>query len=504
MPKVAVRKQLPVKEVIEKILRFCEAYSMMKFRPYQVQFAKRVVTSIVENDGEELTALFSRQSGKTEAIAMICGGLAVVLPFMARLPAFAHDERIQRYKAGIWIGIFAPILDQSQTTFDRIRMRLGSDAADALFKTPEVNVRFDVNNGNCVLLSNGSKIVCMSASDNSHIESKTFHLIIIEECQEVSNAKIRKSIHPMGASTNATICKIGTAFTKRNDFYDAIQRNKTKLAEQGIKNHFEYDYQIAQKYNPLYAKYIEKEMYRLGYDSDEFRMSYRLHWILERGMFISPEQMERLGLDFDGKPYDVVESRRNTHQVAGIDIAKTSDSTVVTIMEVDYENLSPEGFLYKRVLNWLEIFGDDHESQFYQIKDFLGNYNVEKMCIDCTGVGDPVADRMIATFPNIHVIPYGFTRPSKSDLYKYLLNDLNGSPERIRFPNAPASQQLRRQRKFVNQMLDLEKGYVGEFLVCQHPDEKDAHDDYPDSLALANWAAKEEGIPTMEMGPGIF
>lgn len=499
MPTVAV-KQIPTTEIVEQILKFCSAYSGRSFYPYQSQFMRRVTQSVVDNDGEELTALFSRQSGKTDSIACLCGGLAVILPFMARLPQYRFDTRIQRFKNGILIGIFAPILDQAQTTFDRLRGRLGCDEAEAIFAIPDLGVRMDTNNGNCVGFSNGSSIICMSASEQSHIESKTFHLIIIEECQEVSNSKIRKSIHPMGASTNASMVKIGTAYTSRNDFYDGIQRNKRKLNETGIKNHFEYDYTIAQKYNPLYAKYIEKEMYRLGFDSDEFRMSYRLHWILERGMFMSPDQLERLGVDYNDKAYDIVEMRRNSHQVAGLDIAKASDSTVLTVMEVDYNNVSPEGFLYKRVLNWLEIFGDDHESQFYQIKDFLGNYNVEKMCVDCTGMGDPVADRLTAALPNINVIPYSFNRSSKSDLYKYLLNDLSGG--RIRYPNSPEMQKVRRQRKFISQLLDLEKSYAGEYLVCEHPNERDAHDDFPDSLALANWAAKEEGMAVMEMSPG--
>jgi hypothetical protein len=493
---------VPLKEITNQVLQFCESYSGIKFHPYQIQFANRVIESIVQNDGEEITALFSRQSGKTEAISVIAGGMAVILPFMARLPQYEPDKRMRRFKNGLWIGIFAPILEQSQTTFDRVRGRMNSELAKQIFSIPQMSVRFDSNNGNCVALNNGSMIMCMSASDNSHIESKTFHLIICEESQEISNSKLRKSIHPMGASTNATIVKIGTPWTRKGDFYDAIQRNKKRLLSENKKNHFEYDYQIAQKYNPLYAKYIEKEMNRLGYDSDEFRMSYRLHWILERGMAMAPDLLERLGKDYSGKTYDIVDVRRNSKQVAGLDLAKATDSTVLTIMEVDYNHVTAEGFYYKRILNWLELYGDDYESQFYQIRDFLANYNVEKMCVDSTGVGDPIADRLTASLPSIHVIPYKFSRPSKSDLYKYFLNDLYG--ERVRFPNTGNAQKLRRQRMFVQQMMDLEKRYEGEYLVCAHPDEKDAHDDFPDSAALANWAVREEDIPVMEMSAGAY
>ena len=99
----------------------------------------------------------------------------------------------------------------------------------------------------------------------------------------------------MGAAYNATIVKIGTATTFKGDFYDAIQRNKAEALtrKSHIRNHFEYDWTIAAKYNPKYAKYVEKEKKRLGEKSDEFRMSYCLEWIIERGMFVYIENLDK-------------------------------------------------------------------------------------------------------------------------------------------------------------------------------------------------------------------
>ena len=48
-------------ELVNKIFAFCEAYSGVEFFPYQAQFGKRIIRSVLENDGEEITALFSRQ-----------------------------------------------------------------------------------------------------------------------------------------------------------------------------------------------------------------------------------------------------------------------------------------------------------------------------------------------------------------------------------------------------------------------------------------------------------
>jgi hypothetical protein len=42
--------------------------------------------------------------------------------------------------------------------------------------------------------------------------------------------------------------------------------------------------------------------------------------------------------------------------------------------------------------------------------------------------------------------------------------------------------------KFKLQMLDLQQEYKGQLLSVHHPDSADAHDDYCDSFALAEWA----------------
>lgn len=48
-------------------------------------------------------------------------------------------------------------------------------------------------------------------------------------------------------------------------------------------------------------------------------------------------------------------------------------------------------------------------------------------------------------------------------------------------------------KEFTKQLADLQKSYSGSFLVVSHPPERGAHDDYPDSWALALWGAKDPG-----------
>ena len=274
--KEAYAGRISTTELVNRIFNFCEAYSGRVMYPYQAQFSKRIIRSVLENDGAEITALFSRQSGKTETVSITVGGLMIILPQLANMPMFLEDPRFAMFKEGFWVGIFAPSQRQAQTTYNRMRGRLQCKEALAILEDPDFRLEFTTSNGQTVALSNGSFCTAISASDGSNIEGESFKFIICEECQDISNFKIRKSIHPMGAAYNATICKIGTATTYKGDFYEAINRNKAEF-ESGklrIRNHFEYNYKVVMKYNPKYAKYVEREKRSLGETSDEFRMSY--------------------------------------------------------------------------------------------------------------------------------------------------------------------------------------------------------------------------------------
>ena len=55
------------------------------------------------------------------------------------------------------------------------------------------------------------------------------------------------------------------------------------------------------------------------------------------------------------------------------------------------------------------------------------------------------------------------------------------------------TKETREYKKFTQQLADLQKGYSGSYLVVSHPDERGAHDDYPDSWALAVWGSKDMG-----------
>ena len=490
--------KIKTKVMIEKIFQFCELYSGIEFFPYQEQFSKRVIRSVLENDGAELTALFSRQSGKSETIATTVGGMMIILPKLANMPMFKGDKRFEMYSDGMWTGIFAPGQRQAKVTFNRMKSRLQCKRAIAVLRDKDFKLEFSTSNGQTVALTNGSYATAISASDTSNIEGESFKFIICEEAQDISDFKVRKSIHPMGSAYNSTIVKVGTPTTHKGDFYEAIHRNKRDYNDNHIayKNHFEYDWEIAAKYNDKYRKYVNKEKRRLGENSDEFRMSYCLDWVLERGMFIKLGSFERRnGL----KSAERRSKGKQKKYTAGIDLAKSADSTVVTIVEVDWENpviiegedeRGDAGYTaYETVIvDWREVNHDNYNVQFDEIISYLHQFNIGRIVIDSTAEGS-FADRLQANV-DCEVVPYKFTRKSKSELYKHLDSEIKSG--RAKYPSSENTQETREYELFLQQMADLRKEYKGQYLTVSHPSKRGARDDYPDSWALAVWASKVE------------
>ncbi len=495
--------RVPTTELVNRIFNFCELYSGRTMFPYQEQFSKRVIRSVLMNDGAEITALFARQSGKSETIAITVGGMMIILPVLANMPMFADDPRLTMFKDGLWVGIFAPSQRQAQITYGRLKARLQCKTAIEVLSDPEFRLEFSTSNGQTVALTNGSFATAISASDGSNIEGESFKLIICEECQDISNFKIRKSIHPMGAAYNASIIKIGTATTFKGDFYDAIQRNKREIEMRAshIRNHFEYDYTVASKYNPKYAKYVEGEKKRLGENSDEFRMSYKLEWIIERGMFVDIVKFEEANGETSLER--VMSDRQATH-IAGIDIGGKNDSTVVTMCEVDWnmpvimetriDDETGEEVTYMAyntyIKDWLCISNEpDYEEQYPLIVDYLSMFWVVRVVCDATREAS-ISHRLRANL-KCEVIPYIFTTKSKSELYKHLEKEIAAG--RARVCAGDKTRATKEYNDFLQQLGDLQKGYSGTNLVVCHPEERGAHDDYPDSWALAVWGCSFAG-----------
>jgi hypothetical protein len=468
-----------VEKLIDKIMDFLKVLVGHDLHPYQKPLARRIIESVIINDGEEVTALASRQSGKSETVADTVATLMVLLPRLAKL----YPDLLGKFKDGLWVGLFAPTESQVETLFGRAVSRLTSERALDIMGDPEIDdatARVGGVTRQIKLKKSGSTITMMTANPRAKIESKSFHLIVIDECQEADDFVVSKSISPMLAYYAGTMVKTGTPTTSKNNFYRSIQLNRRRQTTKGNRqNHFQWDWKDVAKFNANYEKFIRKEMLRIGEDSDEFQMSYNCKWLLERGMFVTSTIMDDLG----DTSQELVKVWHKTPVVVGIDPARKTDSTVVTIVWVDWDRPDEFGYFDHRVLNWLEMQGDDWEEQYFQIVNFLSNYDVLAVGVDANGVGDAVAQRLKLLLPRAEVMSLTSSSSEQSKRWKHLQALIQR--KMISWPSHAKTRRLRTWKRFYQQMVDAEVQYKGPNFLVAAPDESYAHDDFVDSLSIA-------------------
>lgn len=487
-----------VDRLIDKMMQFMVVLVGHDLHPYQKPLARRMMESIIINDGEEITALAARQSGKSETIADTVSTLMVLLPRLANI----YPELLGKYKNGLMVGLFAPTESQAETLFSRTVTRLSSERALDVLSDPEIDdVAAKVGGVTKMirLKKSGSSLTMMTANPRAKIESKSFHLIVIDECQEADDFIVNKSISPMRAYYAGTMVKTGTPTTSKNNFYRSIQLNRRRqTGKRARQNHFQWDWRDVSKYNDNYNRFIKKETLRIGEDSDEFQMSYNCKWLLERGMFVTSSIMDDLG----DTSQELVKVWHQTPVVVGIDPARKMDSTVVTVVWVDWDRPDEFGYFDHRVLNWLEIQGDDWEEQYFQIVNFLSNYDVLAIGVDANGVGDVVAQRLKVLMPRAEVIPLTSSQSEQSGRFKHLQALIQR--EMLSFPAHAKTRRLNLWKRFYQQMIDAEIQYKGNNFTVAAPREAYAHDDFVDSLAIATSLTKELVMPTVEIGTNPF
>lgn len=321
------------------------------------------------------------------------------------------------------------------------------------------------------------------------------------------------SIHPMGSATSATIIKLGTPNMQQCEFLDAIHRNERIFdASRGkVRNHFAFDYKTVIRYNERYARFIAKEKARYGEESDYFRMSYCLQWLLSRGMAVGAEMFEKhmrapmLKLEKRGLP--------QYSYVAGLDLGKKFDSTVLTtykllknegmVMSHDVRgiedtvaedvSLNPSDYYRKIITDWLEMEGDNWEAQVSEIVEYLSRFpSMLALAVDSTGVGDPIHEALSRRLAHtqINVIPVYFTLRQQHLLAQCFYRNVNYN--NVKVPCHGAVKETKKWQRFYNQLKEAEKIWKNDKMVIRHPNKRGAKDDYVQSMLLGLWAADIE------------
>lgn len=448
------------------------------FYPYQELVSDRILEALIQNlrltsnaSEEEIKKLklievpieFSRQSGKTTAIVYT---VEFIMTWLS-----VHFNR------QIHIGIFAPQIEQAKTDFDRLKIALRRVKDMIVVDEETERVIKEQENAKTLVLPDGSSCYIAPVSKTSHPESKTLDLIIFEESQDLDDQIVKESIWPIGASTNAPRIYVGTAGTSIKYFYRLGQSSKViKLYFEDIVAQRRETYERTNdSHHLVYEQTIRQEIELHGIDSDEIQRPYFGKWLIGMGQYTTEAELEALIAD-----RAIAYHHTKMECFAGIDTAKHPDSTVVTVIRYNPE------IKKKELLNWCELRGENYQDQFDIIVDFLGHYNIQAVAIDSTGQGDFMPDMFEnnTEWADEHSGLYRvkFSAVSKDLIYKNLKVSIKENLTTL--PKLSTKQ----GERFKQQILDLQQEYKGQLLSAHHPDDPNAHDDYPDSWALAEWA----------------
>jgi Terminase RNaseH-like domain len=481
-----------VDRLVDRVWEFTVLFSGVEMFPYQAALGRRIIESVISGDGATITGELSRQSGKTEVVANVAASLMILLPRLAEM--FPEFEPLQKFARGVMIGCFAPVEQQVETLFGRVVDRLTSDRALEMLEDPDIDDQVKPGSRRVRLKKCGSFCAMQTANPRAKIESKSYHVIFVDESQSVDEYVLNKSITPMGAFYLASMIMTGTPDVVKGVFYKTIQHNKRmELRRGGKKNHFRFDWKYCARFNRNYAAYIRGEAMRIGEDSDEFRLNYKLEWLLERGMLITESRLDELG----DTTMTIVPAYWRSPLIGGIDFARKMDSTVVTVIWVDWDRPDELGLYDHRVLNWLEMHGEEWEEQYFRICDFLANYSVVALGVDAQGIGDVAADRLKRLLPNIQVEPLSSQINEQSLRWKHLQALLQRGL--MSWPAHPKARRTKTWKRFRQQMIDVEKKYQGAHLLVEAPNEAGVHDDYVDSLACGAIMSKALMVPEVEI-----
>lgn len=340
-----------------------------------------------------VSALMSRQAGKTESIASASGYLADNYPTMR-------------------IGIFTPRIQQAEVSLGRVSVFYQMN--EELLNNKLVRVTRDK-----IELSNNSYIQAVSGSDQANIEGLTFDVIILDEAQKISDYTWSERIVPMGGATNAKLIKIGTP-KFRNHFFDTFQnpswfnvkRDWIQCAQLWALDSPALilpDYtcpgsgkmrQYSKFVFNLMPKALKQQFWpdnpETWTDGDmsieDFKTQYLLEFVDGAGSFLTSEEIKLLSSgDFDWLDHGFI----GEQYYAGIDFAGSSmegsDFTHISVFRIGKDGEKQKVFAH-------EIQGESYPDQVRFIAKLFGGpnprFNCRAIFADQTGCGAPVVQML--------------------------------------------------------------------------------------------------------------
>lgn len=498
-------------------------YHKVRFYRYQWKIWREIMTALIDNlqvitgqdiSEDDIKALenadlgyeYTRQSGKTTTVVHTTEEIMIFVSKLFNMP--------------IYIGIFAPQREQAKTDFDRLKTNLSRSRKELIVVDPQIaRDAEEESNAKTLVLGNGSSCYIFPVTAASKPESKSLHLIILEESQDLIDSIVNGQILPMGAAYNAVVVRIGTAGIQICDFYLKIQAGEVyvmKWREIVADRRRMYE-ATGQAFHLIYENVVKGLIAKHGEEDDRVRRPYNNEWLLEAGMYIPLQDLIKLRINkqYEKPPLTAgfpeyrewyrggrrstpdIDEYAQSHNIAppllaqfrtwleedhyfGLDTAKELDQTVLKVGRMIDKKLT--------VIFSMEMRGINYEDQFWILKETLDWFNIAAGSIDSTGQGDFMPD-MFERNTGYKIFRIKFSLMTKDMLYKSwyqkLVNDRFAYYWQDLATADLTENTARSAGEFETETSLLLKEYKqGGYMSVHHGKDKDAHDDHPDSTAL--------------------
>jgi hypothetical protein len=436
------------------------AYRLPRLRPYQIEAARAVLSSVSERAGRTITIEIARQGGKNELSAQL----------EMLLMSMAQRRRAEAVKC-------APTMrPQARLSMRRLWLRLRQASAGRRARMQADSITL-----------NDARITFLSAEPYANIVGHTASLLLeVDEAQDVDVETFDRDLRPMAATTNATTVLYGTAWDDRTLLERTRQANIAAERRDGVRRHFAYDWEVVAAHVPDYARHVERERERLGATHPAFLTQYCLQTISGGGRLLSAAQRaqlqgghERLRAPVAGERY-----------AAGLDIAGGDDAEVArtwrdaTVLTIGRIVPAASDALVQEprveIVEQIAWTGEPHERLLPRLADLLGDtWRVASLAVDATGLGETIARVLSQRLTAARVEGLKFSVESKSRLGFDLLAAINGG--RLKLYRADGSPE---HRACSGECEMARVAYRANRTMNFFVDPADGHDDYVMSMAL--------------------
>lgn len=381
---------------------FSEVVTEVPLRSYQLEPAAAILDSILRGRGDTFAVEMSRQAGKNE----LSGQLE------------AYLLNLYRGEGGEIVKASPTFKPQTVNSILRLMDRLDN-------KWNAKGFSWRRREGYIIEVGRARTFFFSAAPGAKTVGATASVLLEGDEAQDIRSGRWNKDFLPMGASTNVTTVLWGTAWTSKTLLATEIAYLKQLERKDGRRRVFKYDADQVGEVVPAYARYVARQVSKLGRQHPLIKTQYYLEEIdAEGGLFpkmrraLMRGQHPRRREPEAGKRYALLIDVAGEDEQPGDPLEramlgnKKRDATGLTVVEVEiaYGQLPIFRAVDRRF--WL---GVKHTTLHGQIVALARHWGAMFVVVDATGVGAGLASFLSLTLGE-KVIPILFSAKVKSDL----------------------------------------------------------------------------------------